>query len=204
MNLLFSCHNLKRLSLACLSLEPHTIKSICLQNRTLQTLDLETCGCRNQLKSESIPDQLLCWLPVGKVKSISLSCWKPENECTKFKMQSHLCTLVNKSKSNFKTKPVAWQGPKIEGNLKMNSPRFRKNNWVQKYIHYKTSALSKFCMTRNHEKKLCLTLPCARMKCHLPLHHLLPWWFSDLVIPSKSKNHLVHIAVSHNFFTNKI
>ena len=56
--LLFSCHNLKRLSLACLSLESHTVKSICLQNRKLQTLDLSSCGCGcgDQLKPESIPD----------------------------------------------------------------------------------------------------------------------------------------------------
>ena len=55
--LLFSCHNLKRLSLEYLSLEPHTVKSICLQNgKSLQTLDLETWGMGDQLKSESIPD----------------------------------------------------------------------------------------------------------------------------------------------------
>ena len=76
------------------------------------------------------------------VKSISLSCWKPENEFTKFKVKFHLCTLINKSKSNFKTKPqCSVARTKIEGNLNINSPTFSKINeckriFITKPVHY--------------------------------------------------------------------
>ena len=49
-DLLFSCHNLERLSIDLLNLEPNTVKSICHQNgKTLQKLELKYWDRRTQL-----------------------------------------------------------------------------------------------------------------------------------------------------------